>query len=116
MCSFKRWFSNRKGQAKLKGKEFTIEPKDIPGVKIEQSMEGIEYPKVCPVLGIELDWNVKINGGQDNSPSLDRIDSTKGYIPGNVMMMSKLANGMKQNATSEQLVNFSKYMLSEYGE
>ena len=116
MCSFKRWFSNRKGQAKLKGKESTIEPKDIPGVKIEQSMEGIEYPKVCPVLGIELDWNVKINGGQDNSPSLDRIDSTKGYIPGNVMMMSKLANGMKQNATSEQLVNFSKYMLSEYGE
>ena len=138
MCSFKRWFTNRKGQAKLNGKEFTIEPEDIPGVKIEQSIsefvipsarnknimikrkyitwEGIEYPKVCPVLGIELDWNVKMNGGQDNSPSLDRIDSTKGYVLGNVMMMSRLANCMKQNATSEQLINFSKYMLSEHGE
>tara|TARA_R110000737_G_scaffold103542_2_gene136776 strand:+ start:108 stop:722 length:615 start_codon:yes stop_codon:yes gene_type:complete len=138
MCPFKKWFTSRKGQAKVKGKEFTIEPEDILGVKIEQSISEftipsgrnknimikkrftswntIEYPKVCPVLGIELDWNVKINGGQDNSPSLDRIDSTKGYIPGNVMIMSKLANCMKQNATSEQLVKFSKYMLSEHGE
>jgi len=138
MCSFKRWFSNRKGLAKLKGKEFTIEPEDIPGVKVEQvineftipsarnkniiikkrftSWKAIEYPKVCPVLGIELDWNVKINGGQDNSPSLDRIDSTKGYIKGNVMLMSTLANKMKQNATPEHLVKFSKYMLSEHGE
>tara|TARA_R100000234_G_scaffold116512_1_gene93690 strand:+ start:9 stop:596 length:588 start_codon:yes stop_codon:yes gene_type:complete len=138
MCSFKRWFSSRKGQAKLKGKEFTIEPKDIPGVKIEQSIsefvipsarnknmmikrkftswKGIEYPKVCPVLGVELDWDVKVNGGVNNSPSLDRIDATKGYIPGNVMIISSLANKMKQNATPEQLVKFSKFMLSKYGE
>jgi hypothetical protein len=126
MCPFKKWFANRKGQAKVKGKEFTIEPEDISGVKIKrfkgehqrwpEMWEAIEYPKVCPVLGIELDWDVKMNGGQDNSPSLDRIDSTKGYIPGNVMIMSTLANKMKSNATPEHLVKFSKYMLSEHGE
>ena len=127
-CKFKKWFRSHKSHARKRNVESTIEPTDIPGVKIgetihidkrgrkHKSWEAVEYPKVCPVLGIELDWNVKINGGQDNSPSLDRIDSTKGYIPGNVMIMSKLANAMKSNATSEHLVRFSKYMLLEHGE
>ena len=73
--------------------------------------EGEEYLKVCPILKIELDWKSKRNGGHDNSPSLDRIDPTKGYIPGNVMMMSNLANKMKNNATPEQLKQFSRYHL-----
>jgi hypothetical protein len=75
------------------------------------SWKAIEYPKVCPVLGIELDWKPKRNGGHDNSPSLDRIDSTKGYVKGNVMIMSTLANRMKSNATIEQLNQFSRYYL-----
>ena len=133
MCPFVKWFTLRKSQAKVKGKEFTIEPTDIPGVKIEQviniftipspgntnimikkrftTWKGIEYPKVCPVFGIELDWKKKVNGGQNNSPSLDRIDSTKDYIPGNVMIMSNLANKMKNNATPEQLKQFCRYHL-----
>ena len=133
MDPFVKWFYNRKGGAKVKGKEFTIEPDDIPGVKVEQvineftipsgrnknimikkrftSWKAIEYPKVCPILRIELDWKAKGNGGQDNSPSLDRIDSTKGYVKGNVMIMSTLANRMKQNATPEQLNQFSRYHL-----
>jgi len=128
MCPFKKWFSAspRKSEAKVRGTEFTIEPTDIPGVKIREvittsrksyeskdrkyvSWEAVEYPKVCPVLGIELDWGK--NGRQPNSPSLDRIDPTKGYIPGNVMMISDLANSMKNNATPEQLNQFSRYHL-----
>ena len=73
--------------------------------------EAIEYPKVCPVLRIKLGWKLKGNGGHDNSPSLDRIDSTKGYVKGNVMIMSTLANRMKSNATIEQLNQFSRYYL-----
>jgi len=123
ICRFKKWFTNKKGRVKADGIEFTIKPEDIPGVKIGEtitissnrggrkytSWEAVEYPKVCPVLGIELDWGM--NGIQYNSPSLDRIDPTKGYIPGNVMIMSKLANAMKQNATPEQLNQFSRYHL-----
>ena len=73
------------------------------------SWEAVEYPKVCPVLGIKLDWGM--NGLNGNCPSLDRIDSTKGYIPGNVMIMSNLANAMKSNATPEQLKQFCRYYL-----
>ena len=121
VCRFKKWFITKRKDAKRSDIDFTIEPTDIPGVKIREtittdrrggkhkSWEAVEYPKVCPVLGIELDWGM--NGKQPNSPSLDRIDPTKGYIPGNVMMISDLANKMKQNATSEQLKQFSRYHL-----
>ena len=117
MCRFKVWFSSKKARVKYNGNtEFTIEPTDIPGVKVRRYMgrgkwayEITEYPKVCPVFGIDLDWGM--NGNQPDSPSLDRIDPTKGYIPGNVMMMSTLANRMKQNATFEQLKQFSRYHL-----
>ena len=128
-CPFKKWFASKKSRAKMLGIEFTIKPTDMPGVNIREtiteargrkytSWEAIEYPKVCPVFGVELDWGMRGKNGshKSNSPSLDRIDSTKGYIPGNVMMMSVLANTMKNNATPEQLVKFSKYMLSEHGE
>ena len=123
-CPFKRWFGSKKSRAKKLGIEFIIQPTDIPGVKIREtiteargrkykSWEAIEYPKVCPVFGVELDWGTRGKNGshKSNSPSLDRIDSTKGYIPGNVMMISDLANKMKQNATSEQLKQFSRYHL-----
>ena len=120
-CRFKTRFLGKKRNAEMKGIEFTIEPTDIPGVKIKEkitidsvgrkhtSWEATEYPKVCPVLEMKLDWSM--NGLQYNSPSLDRIDPTKGYIPGNVMMMSDIANRMKSNATPEQLKQFCRYYL-----
>ena len=128
LCPFYKWFLAKRSNAKIIGIEFTIEPEDIPGVKIREvittsrtnnrhgsfnrkwkSWEGVEYPKVCPVFGMELDWGM--NGRQPNSPSLDRIDPTKGYVKDNVILISDLANGMKQNATIEQLKQFSRYHL-----
>ena len=71
ICSFKRWFTSKKGGAKFAGGEFTIEPTDIPGVKIRRVKvrgkwiyETTEYPKVCLVMGTELDWGQ--NGNQPN--------------------------------------------------
>jgi hypothetical protein len=120
MCRFKRWFEGKRSSAKRDGVEFTIEPTDIPGVKIREvitidcngrkhtSWEATEYPKVCPVFGIDLDWGM--NGMNGNCPSLDR-NPNFGYVKGKVKMMSQLANSMKNNATPEQLKQFSRYFL-----
>ena len=119
VCRFKRWFINKKGFCKKEGKEFTIEPTDIPGVKVRRLKvrgkrvwiwEAIEYPKICTVFGIELDWGM--NGYQPNSPSLDRVNPKLGYIPGNVRIISSEANRMKQNMYLEELKIFEEYILS----
>jgi hypothetical protein len=121
-CRFKAWFGTKRKDGTRNGWEWNIDPEDIPGVRIREtitearnrkyySWEAVEKPEVCPILKMKIDWGM--NGRQPNSPSLDRIDSTKGYIPGNVMIMSDLANKMKQNATEEQLNQFSRYHLFE---
>jgi hypothetical protein len=81
-------FIRKKNAARQRGIEFSIGPDDL------------EWPTHCPVLGVELDWLA--GGHSPNSPSFDRIDSTKGYIPGNVAIISWRANRIKNDGTAEE--------------
>jgi len=68
--------------------------------------ENAERASHCPVLGTLLDWSLQRgNGGNPvpNSPSLDRIDPSKGYVKGNVWVISYRANAIKNDATHEEL-------------
>ena len=62
------------------------------------------YPKnnMCPLLNIPLDW--KSSYKHPSTPSLDRIDSSKGYIKGNVQWVSWRANQLMSNATPYELL------------
>ncbi len=66
--------SQAKRRAKNKRLSFDLRPDDIV------------IPKRCPVFGFIL----KISKGRfsDRSPSLDRIDPTKGYIKNNIKVIS----------------------------
>ena len=68
---------------------------------INISLEDITIPEFCPVLGIELKQNKNI--ASDNSPSLDRINPNKGYVKGNIRVISFRANSLKSNATIKEL-------------
>jgi len=58
--------------------------------------------KACPVLGITFKRG--INGNPlDTSPTIDRIDNSKGYVKGNVVVISYLANRIKTSADAEQI-------------
>ena len=71
-------------------------------------VSDIVIPETCPVLGIPLFKGV---GKQTrNSPTLDRIDTTKGYVKGNVAVISLRANSLKQDATVEMLEKLIAYM------
>jgi len=81
------------GQVKSRAKKFGIE------FDIEKS--DIQIPDICPVLGLRLEiGNIKCHS---SSPTLDRIDSSKGYVKGNVHVISHKANTIKSNASLEDL-------------
>lgn len=85
-----------KGRAKVRNIEFNL------------TKEDITIPEYCPILGVKL--TVGIMSHQDKyGPSLDRIDNSKGYIKGNVMVISKRANAMKNDASLEELKAFAQY-------
>lgn len=69
-------------------------------------------PETCPVLGIPLFPGIG-RGPQHNAPTLDRIVPDLGYVPGNIRVMSHLANSMKRDATPEQLRTFAEWVLEE---
>ncbi len=96
-------FQAAKGRAKRFGIDFSIATDDF------------EIPSVCPVLGIPLFQDVGGGsaGGSNNwnAPTLDRIDNCKGYIKGNICVISRKANTLKGNGTPEELAAVAAYAL-----
>lgn len=78
------------------------------GLAFDIEVEDIVIPKYCPALGIELMINTK--GFKDNSPSIDRIDNDKGYIKGNIQILSYKANAMKSSAAFDEIEKLYTYM------
>lgn len=75
-------------------------------IEFSLTKEDIIIPDICPLLEIPIFAGEK--GNYLNTPSLDRIDNTIGYIPNNIRVISSLANTMKNCATREQLLTFCK--------
>lgn len=82
------------------------------GHKFSLVLEDIVIPEKCPIMGVPM----KYVAGEysDYSPSIDRIDSTKGYTKDNIQIISSIANRMKWNSTKEQLILFAKGVLDLY--
>lgn len=81
------------------------------GLECSISVEDIVIPKVCPVLGIPLVW---ATGKQtNNSPSIDRVDNSKGYTKDNIRVISMRANRLKSNMTIDEAELIVKYMKGE---
>ena len=95
-----RMYQRAKQRAKKNGREFTI------------TVDDIVIPDYCPVLGFEINVNSGRPGAYHNSPSLDRIDNSRGYTPDNIQVISQRANAMKAAANNTDLHNFAKWVLS----
>ena len=53
------------------------------GIDFNLSKEDIYIPEYCPLLNVKLEYD-HINGLNAYSPSLDRIDNSRGYTKDNV--------------------------------
>jgi hypothetical protein len=71
------------------------------------TLEDIWVPDRCPVLGIRL--TASEGRATDASPSLDRILPSKGYVPGNIVVVSNRANWLRGNATTEELCRIAEF-------
>ncbi len=86
-----------RSRAKKKGLEFNIEVSDIV------------IPEICPILEVPFVYGTK--GNYSYTPSLDRIDNSKGYVKGNIMVISQKANSMKNNASWDEIHKFVKNII-----
>lgn len=80
------------------------------GIEFSIRWEDIDWVEVCPVFGMPLNY---MGGGSTPGPdaaSLDRKDNTKGYVPGNVYIISHKANTLKNASTVDDLKKLLVYM------
>lgn len=81
-------------RAKTRNIEFNLDP------------DTLFYPNVCPILNIPITRKL----GRNNRPSLDRFDNSKGYVNGNVKVISTRANTLKSNMSIEDVERLLAYM------
>lgn len=87
------------------------------GIECELTIDDLNnltFPITCPILGIPLYFNRGI--ANDNSYSIDRIDSSRGYHVDNILVISNRANKLKSDGTIEELekiVNYYKLLIRE---
>jgi hypothetical protein len=67
----------------------------------------LAIPESCPVLGIPLFFTP--GKRTSNTPTVDRINSTLGYIKGNVVVVSWRANDLKKDASVDELIRIANF-------
>lgn len=88
-----RLWTLAKRRAQKKNIDFDLVPGDI------------RVPEFCPVFP-----SIKLDSSDIHScPTLDRIDNSRGYVKGNVRVISHRANTIKGFATADELYRVADY-------
>lgn len=78
------------------------------GWEFDINFEDVPWVTHCPILGIKLDYNC--NSFSDNYATFDRINNKKGYIKGNVAIISWKANKMKSTGNAKDHRNIADWI------
>jgi len=78
-------------------------------------LEDIIIPEYCPYLNVPLTRECRKENNKHN-PSIDRIDPSKGYLRGNIRVISFKANRMKSDFSNQELVTIANNILSLHKE
>jgi len=98
------YFNRVERNAKKRGIDVEVTPKDL-------WQQWIKQGGICPYTGIKLTLPkgvTKRDNKNSNLASLDRIDSTKGYVKDNVQWVYKPIQTMKWNLTHNEFVSLCR--------
>jgi hypothetical protein len=103
-----RTLGHYKKSAKLRNLEFNLTLKDMWDTYIQQE-------KLCPYTGVQLILEpMDKNKRTPNNASLDRIDSNKGYIVGNIQWVLKKINVMKNVMSHDEFIDVCLLVSKNY--
>lgn len=80
------------------------------GLPFDLDLSDLIIPDTCPILDIPIFRNTGKHGPSSNSPSVDRINPSLGYVKGNVWIISQRANVMKNDASFKELERFANWV------
>jgi hypothetical protein len=105
-------YASIKSGAKRRGIEFSVEPKELYELYEAQD-------RSCAITGVPI---LLLDVVHKNNPdwgiitaSLDRIDSSKGYTPGNVWWVHKRVNRLKNDFSMDELLYWSQAIVKKHG-
>jgi len=93
--------------AKRMGREFNLTKEYVSEVWEAQN-------KQCALTGMELTWK-RTAETKGTTASIDRIDSSKGYIEGNIQIVHKIVNIMKMQHSQEDFIEWCNKVSSFAG-
>ena len=88
------WFEVKRKGGISRGLTWDLEPQDILDMYEEQEEK-------CALTGWSVGWSDK---GLTATVSIDRIDSSEGYVKGNVQLLHKDVNMAKQQYSQEYFI------------
>lgn len=68
-----------------------------------------DIPTVCEVCGAKFIWSLG-GGNKIHGPSLDRVNNSEGYTPGNVKIICTRCNLIKRDGTAEDHEQIAAYI------
>jgi len=92
------WFEVKKRAGLARGYQWDLTIEFIWDLYIQQN-------KKCALSGLDIEWSDK---GLTATVSIDRIDNSEGYLVGNVQLLHKDVNFMKQQFDQEYFVKVCK--------
>lgn len=101
------WRANNPAEYLIRAAKTRAKKRCIP---FDITAEDIFIPALCPVLNVKLEFAPEVHSPY--SPSIDKFDPEKGYVRGNVYVISHRANSIKNRGTLEEIRKIVKWMES----
>ena len=105
----KEWYKKNLKRHILKRAKGRSKEQNVP---FNLTEEDIIIPEICPVLGIKIEVG-EGSKPSPNSPTLDKLIPEKGYVKGNVNIISHKANTIKNDATLEELEKVTSWLKNQ---